>query len=306
MSSNGGADAEEADEVVCANCGKAAVDNIKLKICTACKLVKYCSIDCQRNHRKQHKKACKKRMAEIRDDKLFTQPDESHYGECPICCLPLPLDDKKSGIYTCCGKRVCYGCSYANQIREMEQGLAQRCPYCRELVPGTVEEMDQNRMKRVKAKDPVALFQMGAKCHEKGDFEGAVEYYTKAAALGNMNAHHSLSIVYRNGQGGDEIKKYTHHMEEAAIGGHPDARVNLGANAWNSGRYEIAVKHYIIAANLGDNEALERVKEGFARGYVSKENYEAALRGHQAAIDATKSEQRDAAQEYYNSRGNQY
>ena len=77
---------------VCASCGKAAVDNITLKICTACKLVKYCSVECQKNHRPQHKKACKKRMAEIRDDRLFQQPDECCLGECPICCLPLPLD----------------------------------------------------------------------------------------------------------------------------------------------------------------------------------------------------------------------
>ena len=69
-------DSVEADEV-CASCGIAAGDNIKLKICTACKLVKYCSVDCQKNHRPQHKKACKKRAAEIRDDDLFTQPEGS-------------------------------------------------------------------------------------------------------------------------------------------------------------------------------------------------------------------------------------
>jgi hypothetical protein len=63
-------------EEVCANCGKSAVDDVKLKICTACKLVKYCSVDCQKNHRSKHKKACKKRAAEIRDDNLFRQPDE--------------------------------------------------------------------------------------------------------------------------------------------------------------------------------------------------------------------------------------
>jgi hypothetical protein len=35
-------------------------------------------------------------------------------------------------------------------------------------------------------------------------------------------------------------------------------------------------------------------------GVVSKEDYAAALRGHQAAVDATKSEQRDAAYAFYN------
>jgi sulfatase maturation enzyme AslB (radical SAM superfamily) len=60
----------EQDEA-CASCGNAAVDDVKLKICTACKLVKYCSVDCQKNHRSQHKRACKKQMAVIRVDKLF-------------------------------------------------------------------------------------------------------------------------------------------------------------------------------------------------------------------------------------------
>ena len=59
------------------------------------------------------------------------------------------------------------------------------------------------------------------------------------------------------------------------------------------------MKHYIIAANLGLGEALEEVKQGFTDGHVSKDEYEAALRGHQAAVDATKSTQRDAAEEYY-------
>ena len=85
-------DQEEAEPMMCcASCGKAEVDNVKLKMCTACKLVKYCSVDCQKNHRPQHKKACKKRAAEIKDDRLFTQPDGNQFGECPICCLPLPL-----------------------------------------------------------------------------------------------------------------------------------------------------------------------------------------------------------------------
>ena len=61
-------------------------------------------------------------------------------------------------------------------------------------------------------------------------------------------------------------------------------------------------KHFIIAAKLGHDEALAVVKDHFLRGFVSKEDYEAALRGHQAAVDATKSTQRDAAEEFYKQR----
>ena len=40
------------------------------------------------------------------------------------------------------------------------------------------------------------------------------------------------------------------------------------------------------------------MKDLFFTGGISKEVYAAALRGHQAAVNATKSEQRDAAERY--------
>ncbi len=289
----------------CAFCGKVEVDEVKLKICTACKLVKYCTVDCQKNHRSQHKKACKKRAAEIRDDRLFTQPDESHLGECPICCLPLPLDLKKWRINSCCCKRICDGCDYANYLREQEQGLEQRCPYCREELPDTDEEIDKNYMKRAKANDPAAMRSMGAKCLEEGQYDAAFEYYSKAAELGDIMAHYNISIIYGEGHGIEkDLKKKVYHLEEAAIGGHDLARYNLGCHEGDNERHDRAMKHFIIAANLGYDGALEAVKKAYQYGYVSKEDFEAALRGHQVAVDATKSEQRDAAYKYYQ-QGNQ-
>ncbi len=281
----------ETDEV-CASCGKAEVDEIKLKKC-ACKLVKYCSVECQKNHRPQHKKACKKRLAKLRDDKLFQQPEEDYLGECPICCLPLPLDLNKSTIMTCCCKRICKGCDYANDLRIEEEGLEDRCVFCREPVPKTQEEREQNGMERAKANDPIALFNMGVTCFDEGDYEGAFEYYTKAAAVGNTMAHFNLSIMYHKGEFVEkDLKKEFYHLEEAAIGGHPDARYNLGFHEGKNGHNNRAAKHFIIAANLGYDNALKQVKRGFQMGVVSKEDYAAALRGHQAAVDATKSVQR--------------
>ncbi len=71
----------------CASCGIAEIDDIKLKQCDSCDLVRYCSLDCQREHKAQHEDVCKKRAAELRDKLLFKQPESTHLGDCPICCL---------------------------------------------------------------------------------------------------------------------------------------------------------------------------------------------------------------------------
>ena len=58
-----------------------------------------------------------------------------------------------------------------------------------------------------------------------------------------------------------------------------------------------AVKHFIIGAVLGDDNAIQQLKECYKDGHVSKEDFAAALRDHQTAVDATKSPQREAVKE---------
>ncbi|KAK1735014.1 hypothetical protein QTG54_014080 [Skeletonema marinoi] len=68
------------DMMCCASCGISEGDDIKLKTCTACKSARYCSVKCQKEHRPKHKRACKKRAAELHDEMLFKQPESAHYG----------------------------------------------------------------------------------------------------------------------------------------------------------------------------------------------------------------------------------
>jgi TPR repeat protein len=174
--------------------------------------------------------------------------------------------------------------------------LEHKCPFCREELPATQEEAKKIAMKRVEANDPVALFQVGCWCNEEGDYEKANKYFTKAAKLGNIESHFNLSILYAQGQGVEkDEEKEIYHLEEAATGGHPDARFNLGCIELRNGRFDRGVKHYVIAAKLGYDRAVKAVKNGFEDGIASKENYATALRGHQAAVDATKSKQREEA-----------
>ena len=238
--------------------------------------------------------------SEIPDEILFKQPDGNHHGDCPICCLPLPSNPRQFNLMNCCGKHICQGCSIANQKREIEGRLEAKCPFCRSAVCRTQEENIALTMKRIEVNDAGAMCQMGSISYETGDKTAALEYWTKAATLGNIQAHYELSIMYRDGEGVDkDEKKELHHSEQAAIAGHPDARYALGRMEWNIGRVDRAAKHWIIAAKLGHDISLENVKNLYKSFIVTKEEFAATLRGHHATIKATESDQRKEAAAIY-------
>ena len=284
----------------CALCGIAEIDDIKLMPCDDCDLVRYCSDDCRGDHKPQHEEDCKKRTAELRDELLFKQPESSCYGDCPICMISLPLDPAKSSIMGCCSKLICRGCEYANKKREIEMRLQSSCPFCRELVPGTEEEFDKQLMKRIEANDLTATVQQGVLHIMKGEYQSAFEYWSKAAGFGHADAHYQLSVMYHDGDFVEKDKrKEIYHLEEAAINGHPGARYNLGCHEYGHDNVERAVKQWIIAATLGDDNAIKWLMKAFKEGFVIKDDLEAALRAHKAAVDATKSPQRAEAEKYY-------
>eukprot|EP00985_Skeletonema_marinoi_P014455 scaffold7325_cov80-Skeletonema_marinoi.AAC.10 len=265
---------------ICASCGIAEVDEVVLKDCVDCDLVRYCSVDCEQGDRSHHKEACKKRAVELRDQLLFKQPESSHLGDCPICMIPVPLNATKARGEGIVGSEM-YILSTAS------------------MVPPTNNEAEKYHMKRVEANDPVAMFEEGLIQYDKGDYSRAVEYCTKAAALGNLGAHYELACMYRDGRGVEkDSRKEIHHLEEAAIGGHPYARHFLGCIEEESGNIERARRHWIISANLGDDGSIKELMEMFKGGFVEKEVLAAALRAHQAAVDATKSLQRNEVEAF--------
>ena len=299
---------------VCANCNAcagASVDGgdgtVKLKNCTACLLVKYCSVDCQKAHRKQHKKACKKRAAELKDERLYTQGQErSEDDSCPICLLLIPLPkDSHSVFMVCCMKRVCNGCHLAAQKR----GMMHDCPFCRTTVASDDASMLVMAQKRVDAKDPQAIKFLGDMyCRGVGGVEQnvprALELWREAAELGLSEAHFNLGNRYMNGKISDG-KGVTHHIAKgvrhwgmAAMKGNVEARCNLGYLELSNGNHERAIKHLLIAAKMGDKVALDYVKKMFGGGLATKEQYAEALKGYQAANVEMKSPERDEAKAF--------
>ena len=176
------------------------------------------------------------------------------------------------------------------------------CAFCRESLPKTEEISDKLRMKRIEANDPVAIRFEGTEHYRKGDYRSAFEYWTKAAELGDAWGHFQLSGLYHDGKGVEkDEKKEIHHLEEATIRGNPHARYNLGVHENSYGNFERAVKHWIIAATQGKDDAIKALMKAFKLGFVKKDVLAAALRAHKAAVDATKSPQRESAEEFYRS-----
>ena len=164
----------------CAECG--AEGGVSLKVCKSCMQAKYCNATCQHKHWPKHKKDCKLRAAELRDEALFKDPPPKE--ECPICFLPMPVrllscaslppatitsvpihDFAKANQvlatlcteqYHTCGKSFCGGC--VNSFKD--SGNNEKCPFCNSSDQGCKtedEKVVEDTMKRVESNDPASI-----------------------------------------------------------------------------------------------------------------------------------------------------
>jgi len=277
---------------ICANCGKGEEESDNLKTCTACKLVKYCNRDCQIAHRSQHKKACKKRAAELYDEKLFREVERE---ECPICLLTLPIDRSQTVFHSCCGKNICRGCIYAMKMSEGKD----LCAFCRTPSFCTDEEHIK-RLKKLMAKGNGDAFAMLAGYYVNGseglpqDRQKAKELFLKSGELGCAGGYYNLGVAYDEGRGVEvNMKKAKYYWELAAMKGSIHARHNLGSIEGEFGNYQRALKHVMISARAGHEGSLGAVKECFQNGMITKDGYENVLRAYQQRKDEMTSDERD-------------
>jgi len=288
----------------CANCGKGEEEGSNLKSCAACKLVKYCSRECQQAHRPQHKKECRKRAKELHDEELFKQPPSQH-GDCPICFQRLPTLATGWGYQTCCGKIICSGCSYApvfdNQGNLVDNDKQNKCPFCRTSAPCTQEKAIERVQKRAEVGDAVAMYNLGSYFANGAygypqDHTKALELYNRAGELGYAGSYCSIGSAYYKGEGVEvDYKKATHYYELAAMRGDVIARHNLGVNEARAGNLDRALKHFFVAARSGLSESLRIIKQFYTNGQATKELYTKALQSYQEYLSEVKSDQRDEA-----------
>jgi len=294
----------------CAACGREGKD---LKTCNGCKMVKYCNASCQKRHRPEHRQKCQERAAQLFDEKLFADPPPRE--ECPICFLPMRYGADECTYQACCGKIICYGCRVAAIKAAIDAGNSncsdEKCAFCRatpSILPFN-SISDQNDLfvrlkKRMSAGDAEAFMYFGSIYYEGSygvpqNATKAFELWSKSADLGSVDAHENLGIAYNNGEGvGKDLVKAKHHCEIAAIGGNDFVRCNLGVIDANSGNFDRAKKHWMIAAMRGHDESLGNLEKMYAMGDLSKEDFEKALRAHKDSQDDMKSEQRDFAKTF--------
>ncbi|KAL7539014.1 hypothetical protein ACHAWF_006269 [Thalassiosira exigua] len=279
----------------CASCGKSG-DDLKLKACTACKLVKYCGVACQRAHRPRHKRECRKRAAELRDEALFAEPPPRE--ECPICFLMLPLNVTETMYYPCCGKVVCMGCCLA-----AGQEGHEKCPFCREWNSGKIGVLEKLKARADKG-DAMAIFKLGLH-YMDGDFglqrdsQRAFELRLQAGKLGCADGYNTIAFSYFNGDVVEQdTNKAGHYWELAAMGGHAKSRYILGVEEMEAGNYERAIRHWMIAAGSGEDDSLGSIRNCYSDKLVTKDIFEKALRAHQKSTNEMKSDQRDKAVAY--------
>ena len=270
------------DTAVCASCGKVG-NSDNMNICNKCKAVKYCNAACKKRHRSKHKKACKRRVAELHEEALFKEVEPE---ECPICFLPLPIEGGRS-FQSCCGKDICIGCIYAMDISEGKD----ICAFCR-MPPASSDEENIKRTKKLMDKGNANAFNYLAGLYARGirglpqDWAKAIELWRKAGELGCAVAYFNLGNLYLVGNGVEvDKRKVKYYHELSAMMGSTQARNNLGVmeaegrdGSYDRAYIERAMKHFILAARAGYEASLGIVKEGFKEGMVTKDEFANTLR----------------------------
>ena len=123
-----------------------------------------------------------------------------------------------------------------------------------------------------------------------------MEFFRNATKHGCPEAYGNMGNLYKDGNGVEkDIKKAIHCYQLGAIGGCLPARHNLACFEGQAGNNERAFKHYLIGAKAGYEPSLKSLQVGFQYGYITKDEYEGALRAYQKRHDETKSAMREEA-----------
>ena len=330
-------------ERFCSACGKIGIANQDLKQCSGCKCVWYCGAICQRAHWKAHKKECKliglvvkerakggrtevspSHKPDFGDDverdgdaALFVQPTRD---DCDICMRVLPIETSLRTYMTCCGKVVCFGCSFEctrateamneKKAKKNQNLLLDMCAFCRQPTADSSEITIRRTNERVERGDShgmkqLALFYLEGEYGLPKDDAKALDLMRQSAELGEIDAKYALAVFSMTGDLGLEIDeaKSIIYFEQAAKGGNVLARFNLGQKEFRNRNFKRAIRHWRIAAAAGYDEAVMRLMSCFEEGVITLEELAGYIQARDKAAIEINSDDRNRAKKIAMSMG---
>jgi len=234
--------------------------------------------------------------------------------DCAICLVPLSPVKSDTLYKACCGKEICWACYKENeeainkQNKEKSAGkkIALTCPFCREPVPASDPEAFRQLQARCLKNDHNAFRNMGG-LYRKGKFVPkdnlkALDCYIRATELGSAEACGRIGNCYDKGEGVAVDKDRAALFERVgALRGAIDARYNIGCTEYYIlGNHEVAIRHWKIAAEAGDQDSLNILRKIYNAGgktpgkeFITKDYLDKVYRACHEAQMEVKSEERE-------------
>lgn len=224
--------------------------------------------------------------------------------ECPICLIPLPLEQKDLSYYACCGKLLCRSCVRehirAQYILKKSTRKRSTCPFCRQKIPYKDSRNIMLYEERARRGDATAMVSLSIFYWEGSlglnrDEAKALHLLECAAEKGSARALLTLGDMYYSG--GVETPKNTRkgekYYEMAATKGSVGAHVFLGRLADKRGHRNLVVRHLRLAAEAGSVEAVEFLKVYLDKNVLAEDVFDDIVKTHKKAYGKMMSVERD-------------
>lgn len=224
--------------------------------------------------------------------------------ECPICLIPLPINVKEITFMSCCGKRICFGCTCKHAVTDVKNGAPldeHKCAFCQQIVKVTAKIHIKRLKKLMKKNIPKSFIQMANryKTGTDGVLQSdtrVLEMYIRAAELGDTEAYCMIGSYYHDGVViGHDMSKALEYDEVAAKKGCIPAHKRLAGFHGRNGNIRVCMKHLKVAACAGDQDSMDNLMNAYKDKLISKEELTQTLHAFQASNNEIKSEDRDDA-----------
>ena len=234
-------------------------------------------------------------QAETADIDLFAPIIIVERDECPICMIPLHINETETVFMSCCGKQICGGCIFTHKMTDFMNGVPiheMKCAFCCQPTPTKVIKCLKKLMKK---NNPGAFMQM-ADHYKRGQevFQSdtkSLEMLIRAAELGNAKAFVHIGYHYKE----EDMSKALEFWEVAAKKGSVRAHTYLAGFHQRNGDLKKSFKHWRVAASAGDKYSMDTLVKAYRDKQMSKEDLTQILREFQASSDAMGSKDRENA-----------